>query len=99
CMNIDLPGEYWIVGPDYNQARQEFMYIYTAFKDADLIQPESTSMPLNTASPWSFSTIWGQTWRTRSASDIQKLASFSVSGVIMAEAAQHIFESYLKLMG
>lgn len=103
CMDLDKPGEYWIVGPDYQQARQEFMYIYDAFRDGmggvSFVVPESVSMPTNPAAGWSFKTIWGQVWRTRSASDIQKLASFSVSGVIMAEAAQHIYESYLKLMG
>ncbi len=102
CIDITKEGEYWIVGPDYQQARQEFLYIYKAFKDGvnglTLVKPDETSMPVSIASPWSFTTIWGQTFRTRSASDIQKLASFSVSGVIMAEAAQHIYESFLKLM-
>lgn len=103
CIDIDKTGEYWIVGPDYQQARQEFIYLYEAFHKGaggvSFVVPESVSMPVNIASPWSFTTIWGQTFRTRSASDIQKLASFSVSGVIMAEAAQQIYESYLKLMG
>lgn len=103
ALDINKPGEYWIVGPDYQQARPEFTYIYNALKDGvggiSFIKPETVSMPVSIASPWSFETIWGQTFRTRSAADIQKLASFSVSGVIMAEAAQHIYESYLKLMG
>jgi len=103
CMNILKPGRYWIVGPDYQQPRQEFQYIYEALKKGDngvsLVVDDSVSMPLNIASPWSLKTIWGQEWMTKSASDIQKLASFSVSGVIMSEAAQHIYESYLKLMG
>jgi hypothetical protein len=103
CMNLDKPGEYWVVGPDYQQARQEFLYLYNAFKNGfggiSFLLPETVSMPVSIANPWSFTTIWGQTWRTRSASDIQKLASFSVSGVIMAEAAQQIYEAYLKLMG
>lgn len=102
-LNIDKPGEYWVVGPDYQQARQEFLYLYNAFKTGaggmSFVESDSVSMPVSIASPWSFRTIWGQEWRTRSASDIQKLASFSVSGVIMAEAAQQIYESYLKLMG
>jgi hypothetical protein len=103
CLNIDKKGEYWIVGPDYQQARPEFGYLYDALNNGiggySFLNPEETSMPTNVASPWSMTTIWGQTIRTRSASDIQKLASFSVSGIIMAEAAQHIFESYLKLLG
>lgn len=103
CMDLDKPGEYWIVGPDYNQARPEFLYLYNALKrgvgGVSFVQPESASMPSNVAQPWSFKTIWGQEVRTKSSSDIQKLASFSVSGVIMAEAAQQIYEAYLKLMG
>lgn len=103
CMDMDNPGEYWIVGPDYQQTRQEFLYAFNAFKGGlegiSFVVPESVSMPVSIAQPWSFTTIWGQTWRTRSASDVQKLASFSVSGVIMAEAAQQIYEAYLKLMG
>ena len=102
-MDIGKKGEYWIVGPDYQQARQEFLYLYAAFSAGankiSFLEPSSVSMPTSIASPWSFTTIWGQEVRTRSASDIQKLASFSVSGVIMAEAAQQIYESYLKLLG
>jgi hypothetical protein len=104
ALSIDVENnraEYWVVGPDYLQARPEFMYIYDAFHNAVpcLIKEGSVSMPVGPANSWSFTTIWGATFRTKSASDIQKLASFSVSGVIMAEAAQHIYESYLKLMG
>lgn len=102
-MNINQAGEYWIVGPDYQQARPEFMYIYNALNEGlegiSFVKPESVSMPVSIASPWSFETIWGQTFRTRSAADIQKLASFSVSGVLMVEAAQQVYEAYLKLMG
>jgi hypothetical protein len=100
--DIHSTGEYWIVGPDYQQARPEFMYMYNALQDGlegiGFIKPESVSMPVSIASPWSFETIWGQVFRTRSAADIQKLASFSVSGVLMVEAAQQVYEAYLKLM-
>ncbi len=100
CMDLEnKSARYWVVGPDYNQARPEFTYIYEALRDANMVVKESVSMPVNPASPWSFHTIWGANWQTRSAADIQKLASFSVDGVIMAEAAQHIYESFLKLMG
>lgn len=99
CVDIRKKGEYWLVGPDYLQARPEFTYIYEALKNAGLVEDTSTSMPINPASPWSFTTIWGQTFRTKSSSDITKLASFSVSGVIMTEAAQQVYEVFLKLMG
>lgn len=99
CINIGVKGEYWIVGPDYLQARPEFTYIYEALRDKGLVDVGTVSMPVNIASPWSFATIWGQVFRTKSSSDITKLASFSVSGVIMAEAAQHTYDVWLKLMG
>jgi hypothetical protein len=100
CLDLNRhKGEYWIVGPDYNQARPEFTYIYEALVNKKMVVEASVSMPSNPASAWSFQTVWGAHIRTRSAADVQKLASFSVSGVIMAEAAQHVYESYLKLLG
>src|SRR5688500_18293152 len=30
-MRLDRKGTYWIVGPDYRQARPEFLYWYNAF--------------------------------------------------------------------
>jgi hypothetical protein len=100
CLDLNRhKGEYWIVGPDYLQARPEFTYIYEALAAKKMVVEDSVSMPANIAAPWSFQTVWGAHIRTKSASDVQKLASFSVTGIIMAEAAQHIHESYLKLMG
>lgn len=98
CMRVGEVGEYWIVGPDYNQPRAEFTYLYKWLNDAGLIEGEA-SMPANIAAPWSMTTKFGATIKTRSSGEIQKLASFSVAGVIMAEAAQSIWEAYLKLMG
>lgn len=101
CMNLQKRGTYWMVGPDYLQARPEFTYIYEALNNATpcLVESGSVSMPSNIAAPWSFRTLWGATIATKSSADVQKLASFSVDGVIMCEAAQQIHEAYLKLMG
>lgn len=96
-MSLEVAGEYWVVGPDYNQARPEFLYLYNWLNDAGLVA--EVSMPASETSPWSMKTVWGAKIRTRSGADIQKLASFSVHGVIMAEAAQQIHEGYLKLLG
>lgn len=98
CMDVGRKGEYWIVGPDYRQARPEFQYMYEWFKKYDLILGEP-SMPANEAAAWSLTTKFGASLRTRSAADVQKLASFSVDGIIMAEAAQSIHEAYLRLLG
>lgn len=97
-MVVGEETEYWIVGPDYRQARPEFLYLYNWLKNADLIVGDA-SMPANEAMPWSMLTKFGANIRTRSAADVTKLASFSVNGIIMAEAAQCIHEAYLKLMG
>lgn len=97
-MKVGVEGEYWIVGPDYRQARPEFQYMHRWFTDSDLLEGEA-SMPANEAMPWSMKTKFGAHIRTRSGADVQKLASFSVDGIIMAEAAQCIYEAYLKLMG
>lgn len=101
CMNLEQEGEYWLVGPDYNQARPEFLYIYNALNNAEpkLVQPNSVMMPNDLASAWSMKTLWGAKILTKTSADVQKLASFSVAGVIMCEAAQQIHEAYLKLMG
>lgn len=98
-VDIRVRGEYWVVGPDYLQARPEFTYIYEAFLSRQLVDPQTVSMPVNIAQPWSFTTTTGQKFSTKSSSDITKLASFSVAGIIMAEAAQHVAEVWLKLMG
>lgn len=90
--------EYWIVGPDFYQPRAEFQYLYSWLKTAGMVEGEA-SMPANPAAAWVMRTTFGATIRTRSAGEVQKLASFSISGVIMAEAAQCVWEAYLKLMG
>lgn len=101
CMNLEKAGRYWLVGPDYKQARPEFLYLYQWFKGANpcLVEPRSESMPNDDAQSWSFRTIWGATIETRTSANVQTLASFSVDGVIMCEAAQQIHEAFLKLMG
>lgn len=96
CMGA--PGEYWVVGPDYLQARPEFLYMYEAIKRLDLLDGEP-SMPQSPNSAWSMKTKWGAEIRTRTSSDITKLASFKVKGSIMAEANQQVYEAWLKLLG
>jgi hypothetical protein len=96
CMGA--PGEYWIVGPDYRQARPEFLYIHDALQRMDALDGEA-SMPQSDNTGWSMKTKWGARISTRTSSDITKLASFQVRGWIMAEANQHPYEAWLKLLG
>lgn len=96
-MNPTKRELYWIVGPDYRQARPEFLYIYHWLNDAGLIA--EVSMPDSETSPWNMTTKWGTKIETRSGGDEKKLASFSVHGIIMSEAAQQSQVNYLKLLG
>lgn len=93
-------GTFWIVGPDYNQARVEFLYLYNALLgqggDDSLIAGEP-SMPQSGSQPWSMKTRWDATILTRTSSDVAKLASFTVHGFLMVEAAQQLYEVWLKL--
>lgn len=92
------PGAYWIVGPDYNQARPEFQYILDGYRMLGR-EPVRVSQPQNNASPWVMEMKDGTTWETRSSNDVRKLASFAVDGVVMAEAAQQGYDVFLKLNG
>lgn len=86
---------YWIVGPDYAQTRAEFSYIHRALKKAGLVEHES--MPEVKTQPWILRTTFGVTVETRTSSDVSKLASFTVHGILMVEAAQQNYEVWLKL--
>lgn len=88
---------YWIVGPDYAQARAEFEYIHRALTKGGLVVSES--MPETKTQPWVMVTSYGARIETRTSSDVSKLASFSVHGVLMVEAAQQTYETWLKLRG
>lgn len=103
ALEPDVHGEkrkkrrYWIVGPDYRQCRPEFQYVRDALSRGGFIDKES--MPLSDTQPWSLTTKWGVTLETRSAGEVMKLASFTVDGVILAEAAQQTEESLRKMLG
>lgn len=90
--------EFWIVGPDYVQPRAEFDYILSFLQqvgavhsDADVSIPREGSCTLRTKS--------GQFICTKTAADVRKLASRSVSGILIAEAAQCEFAVLTKAIG
>lgn len=91
------PKTYWIVGPDYRQCRPEFLYIFNAFSKAGYVQ--TSSMPIDEASPWSMVLSWGDRIETRSSNDITKLASFTIHGALMVEAGQQEEAVWHKLRG
>lgn len=91
------PRRYWIIGPDYRQSRPEFLYIHDALARGGFVA--KSSMPQSETSPWSLETSWGVILETRSAGEVMKLASFTVDGVIIAEAAQQTEETLRKSLG
>lgn len=88
-------GLFWIVGPTYDLARPEFQYVAEALSAAGLLH--SISWPRS--GPCSIKTIWGAEITTRSADDPVKLAGVAPDGVLMCEAAQQNYETYLRLRG
>lgn len=91
---------YWIVGPDYAQARAEFEYIHKALDSLGAV--DKVSMPETKTQPWILHSEigeWKGTFETRTSSDVTKLASFTVHGVLMVEAAQQTNDVWLKLRG
>lgn len=87
-------GLFWIVGPDYEQAKAEFDYIHGALECLDMI--DSVSMPERGSRR--IVTRWGARIETKTSDDVRKLASFAPSGILMAEAAQQPHDVFLKLM-
>lgn len=93
---------YWIVGPDYAQARAEFAYFHKSLSALGMV--DKVSMPETKTQPWIMHLVfgdgdWKATIETRTSSDISKLASFTVHGVLMVEAAQQTNDVWLKLRG
>lgn len=89
---------FWIVGPDYQQARPEFEYWVTALQEVGAIKSQKDiSMPK--MGSCTARTKTGQLIQTKTSDDVRKLASVAPDGIIMAEAAQQSYETYLKCIG
>jgi hypothetical protein len=86
---------YWIVGPDYEQARAEFDYVLSGLSAAGVVRrlshPATDSCSLTTA--------WGAQIVTKSALKPNKLGMRAPNGILMVEAAQHLYDSFLRLRG
>lgn len=88
---------FWIVGPDYRQTRPEFLYVYNALNKLGYV--ESASMPENDNQPWNMTTKWKTILQTRSSGKEEKLASYTVHGVLMSEASQQNRAVLDKMLG
>lgn len=89
---------YWIVGPDYTLARPEFSYwVENLMRLGAIGSDKDISMPKLGACVAITKT--GQIIETKTSDDTKKLAAVAPSGIIMAEAAQHEYDSYLRCVG
>jgi len=86
-------GLIWLVGPDYEQAKGEFDYMYTPLKALGWIAddgiPEKGSR--------FFVTNWGCRVQTKSSQDLTTLASFAPHALAGIEMGQQPYSSYEKL--
>jgi hypothetical protein len=84
---------FWLVGPDYEQARPEFMY---ALEDAQRLQAvENVSMPAE--GKLSMRLYGGIEIETKTGEEAMKLAGKAPTGILMVEAAQQPYQNFLKL--
>ena len=91
-------GLIWLVGPDYEQARQEFRYVID-----DLAKMGLLDLRAGVSTPkvggWQAYTIHGTEISTRSAKDFKTLAGRAPDAVAMTEAAQTSLQAYLRCRG
>ncbi len=90
-------GLFWIVGPDYQLARPEFLHLVEAAGRCGLVVPWSVSMPAQGACK--LTTRLGTVVETRTSAEAVKLAGFAPDGLLMVEAAQQGYDVYLQCRG
>jgi hypothetical protein len=92
---LAIPGGLlWIVGPDYEQCKPEFRYIYNVFLAMGWVA--RVSMPERGAQ--SMVLVNGCRIQTKSSDDAESLASFAPNAILMVEAGQQSWEVYQKIL-
>ncbi len=84
----------WLVGPDYEQTRPEFNYLLTALTQRGFL--DSAWTPREGA--WALKTIYDTEVVTKTADDPVKLASRAPGWIILCEAAQCTYDTYLRCL-
>ncbi|CAN5442096.1 hypothetical protein BH10CHL1_BH10CHL1_18030 [soil metagenome] len=87
-------GLIWIVGPDYEQCKPEFEYMFAPLKALGLVAKESRPEKGSR----SFELVNGCRVQTKSSDDADSLASFAPHALLMVEAGQQTLETYLKII-
>lgn len=90
---------FWILGPDYEQARAEFQYLLDDLVRLGAISNAHRNVSQPRVGPWWMKTKSGQVIETKSAKHEERIASKAPDGIVMAEAAQQSYAAYLKTYG
>ena len=88
---------WWIIGPDYEQARPEAEYlIKDLYKIGNMDGDPST--PLN--GQWTIKTVFPKaTISTKSAKDPETIANRAPHGILAVEVGQMEYEAFLRVLG
>lgn len=81
----------WLLGPDYEQTRQEMRYIFRLLDAVGLVG--DASMP-NAPGPWVIKSKLGCEFATKSVTNPEAIAGRAPGLVAMVEAGQQPFEAY-----
>ena len=92
-----LTGLIWVIGPDFNQAHAEFLFLLQAWKKLGIAKLETLSMPKD--GRWSVQTSTGWQLETQSSRYMETLGSVTVDAIIVAEAGQHEEEIIAWVLG
>lgn len=87
-------GLVWIVGPDYEQCKPEWEYMYNVLHQLGLISKASAPE----RGGRSFTTTWGARVQTKSSDDTRALASFAPHVILMVEAGQQTYDTMQKVL-
>jgi hypothetical protein len=85
----------WIVGPDYVQTQQEFEYIRADLEQLGALASCSTP----DKGGWKLETLWAARVETKTSADARKIAGKAPNWILMTEAAQQTYETWLKCRG
>jgi hypothetical protein len=84
----------WIVGPDYEQCKPEFDYLFAPLHKLGFIEKHSTPEKGSRT----FTLANGARVQTKSSDDTTTLASYAPNAILMVEAGQQTYETYQKVV-
>lgn len=93
----DNNSQFWVVGPDYQLCQPEMEHLAKCLAGGPWLDVPSVSRPK--LGQWSLRTTRGVEVVTHTSADPETLAGRAPAGVIMAEAAQQTYETYLRCRG